>query len=269
MGNFSIWHFAIVGGFGWLLLSVLGSKRGNTPPYVIKEWFANETPNRDGIYVQITGRKGGLMSWLLSFVGIDPTVSFVVDHENARFTRGSWTGFTSSVTPLEKICSGSYGYSKPFWGTAFCMGVGVAILLSSNGIFPVIVSLIVIAGASAYYFLNKTLVLGLTFVSGDLSNRLTFKRSLIEGINIDENNAAKVIHIIETLVKQGSVPAQAASRWATEASSPEPAVEETTVTGQQATRSPTAAAIIAFCPECGTNNTDASAVCKGCGTALV
>ena len=90
-----------------------------------------------------------------------------------------------------------------------------------------------------------------------------------EGVNIEEHAASQVIHIIETLVKQGSVPAQAASHMATKASNPEPAVEETTVTSQQATRSPMAAAIVAFCPQCGTKNTDASAVCKNCGTALV
>ena len=90
MGSLSIWHWAIIGVLGWILLSAFGSRRSSSETYVIKEWFASETPNQEGIYVHIKGRKGGLMSFFMSIVGIDPTVSLVIDHENVRFRRGSW-----------------------------------------------------------------------------------------------------------------------------------------------------------------------------------
>lgn len=208
MGSLSIWHFAIVGAIGLVLLSAIGLRRSNTQTYVIKEWFASETPNRDGIYVHIRGRKGGLMSFILSFAGIEPTVSLVVDRENVRFRVGSWTGFKSWVTPLQKLCSGHYGYSKPFWGTVFWIIVGVALLLASYGQrgdalrLAVGLGIVVILGAIAYYFLNKTLVLGLTYVGGGgvhSGDQFAFKRSVIEGKNIDEIAAERIVAIIEMI----------------------------------------------------------------------
>lgn len=204
MGNLSIWHWVIVGIFGWMLFSAFGSRRSSSQTYVIKEWFASETPNQEEIYVRITGRKGGLMSFFMSLVGIDPTVSLVVDSENVRFKRGSWTGYSAWVTPLDKLCSGQYGYSKPFWSVVLWIVIGVALLLPSFGL-----SLILILGAIVYYFLNKTLVLGLTFIGGAnvySGDALAFKRSVIEGKNIDEFATERIVAIIEMIVRGAEKP---------------------------------------------------------------
>jgi hypothetical protein len=39
---------------------------------LIKEWIAKETPN-NAVYISIKDREGGLISWLLSLMGVDPT----------------------------------------------------------------------------------------------------------------------------------------------------------------------------------------------------
>jgi hypothetical protein len=168
--------------------------RLSTQRYVIKEWFSSETPNQDGIYVHITGRKGGLVSWFLSLVGVDPTVSFIIDRGNVRFKVGSWTGYNSVVTPIANLCSGHYGYSKPVWGAAFWAIAGLALLLPTLGL-----SFILILGAIVYYLLNKTTELGVTYVSGD-HNEFAFKRSVIEGRQIDALATEKIVAIIEMLV---------------------------------------------------------------------
>jgi hypothetical protein len=196
MGDLSIGHWAVIAGLGWVLFSVLGSRKDSAHAYgtyVIKEWFASDTPNEDGIYVHIKGRKAGLISFALSLVGINPIVSLVVDRENVRFMEGTWHGFQSYVTPIEKICSGNYGYAKPFWGTVIAVVIGVALLLPSLG-----VSLILIVGAIVYYFFNKTTRIGLAYVSGN-SNGFAFKRSIIEGENIDELAAGRIVSIIEMI----------------------------------------------------------------------
>jgi len=197
MGGFSIWHWAIVIALGWIVFSVFGAKRNGTKTYgtyVIKEWFANETPNQNGIYVDITGRKGGLIAFILSLVGIDPVVSLVVDRENVRFKEGSLNGSESWVTPIEKLCSGNYGYAKPFLGTAIWIVIGVALLVPSFG-----VSLILILGAAFYYYLNKTTKIGVTYLDGN-GNGFAFKRSIIEGKNIDEVAAGRIVSIIEMIM---------------------------------------------------------------------
>jgi hypothetical protein len=135
----------------------------------------------------------GLMSFVLSLVGINPIVSLVIDRENVRFMEGTWHGFQSCVTPIEKICSGNYGYAKPFWITVVGVVVGVALLVPSLG-----VSLILILGAILYYFFNKTTRIGLAYVSGN-SNGFAFKRSIIEGEDIDEIAAGRIVSIIEMI----------------------------------------------------------------------
>ncbi|MDP3689247.1 MAG: zinc ribbon domain-containing protein, partial [Sulfurimicrobium sp.] len=159
---------------------------------------ASETPNQDGVYVRITGRKGGLISFVLAFVGIDPTVSLLVDRENVRFKEGTWHGFNSCVTPIENLCSGNYGYAKPFWGTVVLLVVALFMLLSDETALR-IASLILILGAILYYFLNKTTKLGVTYVDGGW-NGFAFKRSIIEGKNIDEISAERIISIIEMIM---------------------------------------------------------------------
>lgn len=197
MGGFGIWQWAIVIALGWVVFSVFGAKRNGSKTYqtyVIKEWVASETPNQDGIYIHITGRKGGLLAFILSLVGIDPIVSLVVDRENVRFKEGSLNGFDSCVTPIEKLCSGNYGYAKPFLSTTIWIVIGVALLIPSSG-----VSLILILGAAFYYYLNKTTKIGVTYLDGR-DNGFSFKRSIMEGKNIDEIAAGRIISIIEMIM---------------------------------------------------------------------
>lgn len=191
-GALSVWHLAILAATGWFMFSAFGSRKN--PTYVIKEWFASETQNQDGVYINIKGRKGGLISFVLSLVGINPIVSLVVDRENIRFVSGSWNGFESNVTPIEKICSGQYGYAKPFWGTVIVTIIGIGLLVPSSGI-----SLLLIVGAIAYYFFNKTTKIGVIYISGG-NDGFSFKRSVIEGENIDEVAAGRIISIIEMIM---------------------------------------------------------------------
>ena len=174
-------------------MSILGSLRG-PETYVIKEWVASETPNQDGVYVHVSGRKSGLISWFLSLVGIDPIISLVVDRENVRFKEGTWTGFDMVVTPIGKLCSGRYGYVKPFWSSASLVFIGLMLLVPSFGI-----SILMILWGLYSYFANKTTKLGVTYLDGS-GNEFAFKRSIIEGKNIDEVAAGRIISIIEMIM---------------------------------------------------------------------
>lgn len=195
-GLFSIWHLAIIGVVGWFIFSAIGSRR--VPTYVITEWFASETPNENGIYVRIKGRTGGLISFILSLVGINPIVSLIVDRGNVRFMAGSLNGFESSVTPINKICSGDYGYTKPFLGSVIWVIIGIVMIVLGDSKGSLIFSLFIIAGALVYYFLHKTTKIVLVYVSGQ-NNGFAFKRSIIEGKNIDEIAAGRIISIIEMI----------------------------------------------------------------------
>lgn len=228
--------------------------------YVIKEWFVDETPNAEGVYVKIKGREGGIISFLLSWVGIDPTVTMVVDKGNIRFEKGSWSGFFRRITPMDKLCAGGYGYQKP-WKSALVMALIGIPLIGLLGL-----GLLVIIGAIIYYYLNKQLRVEFSEIGG-YTDGIVFKRSVIEGIKVDEADAARVIRIIEALM-QGKTPQK---EMPSPVASPSPAgksllspapgpgpsvpVDRPSTTGL-------------FCPECGAKNANARAVCTSCGASL-
>jgi hypothetical protein len=160
--------------------------------FVIKSWSASNKLDRDGNFVNIQGRAGGLMSWLMSILGISPTVSLKARGDRIIFQEGSLEGTASSVTPMENICSMFYAYKRPLMG-AICLGV----VLGAATFFLLGIPGILIA--IFYYFLNKSLTIGFSDLGGHV-RAIAFKRSVIEGQEIDENAAAHVCDILQALV---------------------------------------------------------------------
>lgn len=188
----------------------------------IKQWAATERPQAGGEFVRIHGREAGLLNWLLSFLGIDPTTTLCIDGRSVRLEQGSLGGFMRVVTPLPKVATAVYGYAKP-WRTALVIAaVGVALLAFVHWS----VGLIVLLAAPAYYFLNKQLFIEIRD-SGAGRARIEFKRSVIEGQSIDERAGERIVNIVEMLLLGldqprvfGRVDAAAASRIASQASAP-------------------------------------------------
>ncbi len=158
--------------------------------FVITKWSISEVGAlQDGNYVYIKGREAGLLSWLLSLVGIDPSVSISVNSKTILFEKGSLAGFDKRVIPIGSVCSTYYGYTKP-WQAALVIGIA---LLPAGGLGLIVGPL--------YYFLNKTTSFGFIENSG-VSNGIQFKRSVIEGKNLSEKDALKTISIIQSLLEQ-------------------------------------------------------------------
>lgn len=155
---------------------------------VIKKWYAGDKANSNGDFVHLVGREGGLLSWLLSLFKIDPTSEIEIKDNLIKFISTSLAGQEKRIIPLNSITSAYYGYEKP-WKMALVLTI---ILL------PVFfIGLIV---GPLYYYLNKNLTVGVVEASGWIG-AFSFKRSIIEGQNIDEDEAYKVIEIIRTLIE--------------------------------------------------------------------
>jgi hypothetical protein len=171
-------------------------------PYVITAWNVADPATATDTLVEIKGRQDGLISWLLSLVGIEPTVALKVTRKNIEFSQGSLAGFTRRVVPIASVSSTLYGFTKP-WQTAsiiatvgLFIGIGVGQESGAGGALVVLLALTI---AIVYYLLNKVLTLGFVEDSGVL-NAIQFKRSVIENKKIDEADAAKVISTIQALV---------------------------------------------------------------------
>lgn len=172
--------------------------------YVVKSWFADQKANPQGRYISIKGRAPGLISWLMSLVGISPTVSLECGGNNFVYEIGSWSGRMVKAIPLSKISSVYYGYAKP-WKEAlaiFILGPVIGSIMANitkSGMVAFVVVLLFIGLALAYYLLNKNLSIGVIETGGLLSG-IDFKRSIIEGVDVDEAAAEKVYLIIQALV---------------------------------------------------------------------
>lgn len=160
--------------------------------FVIKSWFASNNPDADQNYINISGRAGGLVAWLLNALGISPTVRLIVSGEKIIFQKGSLEGTLSFLTPLENTCSMFYAFKRPL-REAIVLGI----LLGLATFFTF--GILGIAIAILYYVLNETLTIGFTDLGGRVSE-VPFKRSVIEGQVIDETEAARVCDIVQRLV---------------------------------------------------------------------
>ena len=160
--------------------------------FVIKSWSANDHPDGDGNYVNINGRAGGLVSWLLNLLGISPTATLTVRTDKITLQTGSLEGSVHLLTPLENTCSMFYGFKRPLKEAVILCVVLGALTFFTFGILGIAIAIL-------YYVLNKTLTIGFTDTGGRLS-QIHFKRSVIEGQVIDEVQAARVCDIVQRLV---------------------------------------------------------------------
>ncbi|MEO7108189.1 MAG: hypothetical protein ABIZ09_17570 [Rhodoferax sp.] len=180
---------------------------------VIKAWKAEGKPIDDkNNYVNITGRESGLIAWVLSLVGVDPTTTIRVGMDRVEFSSSSLAGTQSRLIPLQSICSTYYGYHKPWKASVGILaiflffGTSIASAFAEGGSRSGGASVFLGAGvvgfvfAAIYYFLNRTLTLGFVEVSGVISG-IHFKRSVIENIDVNEAQAKSVCTIVQRLIE--------------------------------------------------------------------
>jgi hypothetical protein len=178
------------------------------PKLVVKSWNVTTEPTDPlGTYVQIFGRREGIIAWILSKVGIDPTVELTIDGAFAHYREASWSGRSLRSIPLGAVSSFTYGYVRPWWA-ALALGLLLTSLLRQLVAFLVnerirehaefFALLVGAAIAFAYYWFNRTLQLD--FRHGVASTGLRIKPSVIEGQSIDERTGEKVGNIVQTLL---------------------------------------------------------------------
>jgi hypothetical protein len=164
---------------------------------VLKEWRVKDSTGPNDPKIVIIGRQAGLFGFLFSLIGIDPTTAIGVYPGFIAFRQGSWSGQTRHVTPHHHVCSTVFGYTKP-WKEALLI---TCLLAPVFGIGLILGPL--------YYFLNKELSIGFTAMSGN-SFGIAFKRSVIEGKSIGEEEGMRIAQMIQAEIDGVKVPYKAA-----------------------------------------------------------
>lgn len=163
---------------------------------VVKEVMVDESAE---MQVKIVGRKAGLISWLLSLLGIDSTFTLCVYSDRLESREGSLSGMLKTMIPLSSIDTYTTGFAKPF----ICLVFGIAFLvmtifgwITTGSFAGGFVFLIFAVVTFIMYALQKCLVLNFT-TNGGNGICFLFKRSVIEGVNVDESFAERVGEIVK------------------------------------------------------------------------
>ena len=163
---------------------------------VVKQVSIDESAE---MQVEIVARKAGLVSWVLSLLGIDSTFTLRVYADRLESTEGSLSGRIKTVIPMTAIDTYTCGFTKPIqlFVTA-AIFVVLSLWLGINGAPGMVVFFLLMFAIACFvaYFLRKCLILSFT-TNGANGIFFLFKRSVIEGVNVDETLAENVAEIVK------------------------------------------------------------------------
>jgi uncharacterized membrane protein len=176
------------------------------PSALVTKEFKTETNPTDGLYVRIVGRKAGLIAWLLTLIGIDTTTVFEVYGDKLVYRNSSLSGQMITIFPINSICTTSSGFFKPILfiilgGLFAFMGLMslIGAIANTDMLVSAFILLILAAIFIALYYFRKVLLISVGNTGAAVA-AIAFKRSVIEGIEIKEENAIHVVELINFLV---------------------------------------------------------------------
>lgn len=174
-------------------------------PLVLRRFQIDET-GTSGANVWIEARQAGVISFLLTLVGLDPNSSLTVTRGSIAFRNSSVFGSSQVSTPLANIGAFVGGYKKPFFalvfGLLFFLTGFIYILLEEGGVG--IFSLIIAIGCFLYYYLRKTMYMAFE-TSGGGVHGFAFRASVIEGVGVDIKRVESTITYVNSLISSASL----------------------------------------------------------------
>ena len=181
------------------------------PALVLRKFSVTGGPSKqEAPVIEIEGRKPGVIAFLLTLIGIDATTSLIVTPRDIRFRKGSLYGEITSMMPLTCVASAHAGFAKPIQyliaaGAVFLASIGGAIGghrdLGGHGggaAFALLGLIVAVVFVVAYFLSRKMAVY--VESSGGATFGLIFKRSIIEGVEVDINKVKALVDIIRELV---------------------------------------------------------------------
>ena len=144
----------------------------------------------------VVARKAGLISWILSLLGIDSTFTLSVYADRIESEEGSLSGRLKTTVPLSALDTYTNGFTKPVQWLACAAVMLLLAWFFGIGRTEGVPFLLVAVFFLVAYFLEKCLVLSFT-TNGANGIYFFFKRSVIEGVNVDETMADRIADIVK------------------------------------------------------------------------
>jgi hypothetical protein len=202
--------------FGLLIFQLGRSVFGRTmvADLVITNWHASNEPDNKGRHVNIRGRSGGLLMWILSLLRVEATSSIEAGESHIEFTRVTLSSKMRRVIPLSSVSSSFFGYTRPLVGSIILfLWIALSNIVfgyehyakAGNGAEEMgrIILLSLLSASVAcliYYWLNRRFTLGF-LEAGGREYAIQFKASVIENKEINEKQAQYICALLQTLIE--------------------------------------------------------------------
>jgi hypothetical protein len=183
--------------------SLIKSKSKSGITLVLKKFNISPDVTNDINFIDIEGRRPGIIAWFLTKIGIDDTTKLEVNLKGVSFKTASLNGEETSILPLLNIASITSGFSKNIFYIIFA-GVFIigGFIISANtynggwiSVLGIVLGLVCLVG----YWLTKKFVL-LLQTSGGGYFGISFKPSVIENVNVDINKVKETIVLINQAI---------------------------------------------------------------------
>lgn len=175
---------------------------------VMRKFLIDETPQATN-FLDIIGRRSGLLAWFLTVLGFDAETSLRASSDVVEFRTASMFGKVYRVVPLSSVSSTQCGYTRP---VGYIIVAGIILLWaiyskieslsnpypryqsSEQELILFVAVIIAVVCLLAYIFLKKLTVSVET--SGGTILSISFQRSLIENVAVDIERASKGIELL-------------------------------------------------------------------------
>jgi len=170
-------------------------RRGVGATLVLTKFTINESGT--GPILEVTGRRAGLIGWLMTVVGLEPVTKLVVTDHDVSVRRAGIGGVLRYVVPLDRVASTHCGFIKPvaslILGVLVALG-GVLAFFSRNkeiGVGALVIGVVLII----IYFVSTRLSLSVESKGGMIVG-LGFKSGVIQGATVGLEDVTKAVDLI-------------------------------------------------------------------------
>jgi hypothetical protein len=153
--------------------------------------------------VQVVGRRRGVVSFLLTLLGLDATTSLTVTPTSVQCRSASLFGERHHFIPLNRIavlCAGFHRPLKPLFSAVFVLFLGMMAAFSTESMWPFLIAVLFGAAFVTIYVLTKSLVVEI-YPCGGPPISVAFQPNVIEGVPVDLAKARDAIIVISDLLQ--------------------------------------------------------------------
>ena len=200
-GPFQILLTLVILSFVFGVVKRFRGQRGATlasSALVVKEVRVDEMQE---CQVKVVARKAGLLSFILALFGIDSTFTLQIYADRIESEEGSLSGRIRTMIPLTALDTYTSGYTKPIYllvlAGFFVLAAFFSAFSNSTGSGVLALLFLVFAGLCVlFFYLRKCFLLAFT-TNGSNGIAFLFKRSVIEGVNVDETLAERIGELVK------------------------------------------------------------------------